>query len=76
MDHLEGFALEGLRTLMVGVKDFSDEEFEAWDEVLICLSGYLSFRIYLCHPSFRLGCSCFGGNALLWFWFSMRHVCF
>ncbi|CAN0191506.1 unnamed protein product, partial [Ectocarpus fasciculatus] len=32
MDQLEGFALEGLRTLMVGVKDFSEEDFEAWDE--------------------------------------------
>ncbi|CAN0038698.1 unnamed protein product [Pylaiella littoralis] len=32
MDHLEGFALEGLRTLMVGSKEFSEEDFEEWDE--------------------------------------------
>ncbi|CAM9848167.1 unnamed protein product, partial [Ectocarpus sp. 13 AM-2016] len=32
MEHLEGFALEGLRTLMVGVKDFPEDDFDAWDE--------------------------------------------
>lgn len=30
---MEGYALEGLRTLMVGVKNFSNEEYERWDEV-------------------------------------------
>lgn len=33
LGHLEEFALEGLRTLMVGIKDMSDEEFAQWDEV-------------------------------------------
>ncbi|CAM9989729.1 unnamed protein product, partial [Ectocarpus sp. 4 AP-2014] len=32
MEHLEGFALEGLRTLMVGVKNFPEDDFDAWDE--------------------------------------------
>ncbi len=39
LEHLEGFALEGLRTLMVGSKEFAEEEFERWDEVryLVCV---------------------------------------
>jgi len=33
LEHLEGFALEGLRTLMVATKEFAEEDFERWDEV-------------------------------------------
>ena len=33
MAQLEGFALEGLRTLMLGCKDMSEEEYARWDEV-------------------------------------------
>lgn len=33
MNQLEEFALEGLRTLMVGTRDMSDDEFATWDEV-------------------------------------------
>ncbi|CAM9636300.1 unnamed protein product [Ascophyllum nodosum] len=32
MAQLEGFALEGLRTLMLGCKDMSEEEYARWDE--------------------------------------------
>lgn len=33
MSHLEAFALEGLRTLMVGSKEMTDEDYEEWEEV-------------------------------------------
>ena len=33
MAHLEAFALEGLRTLMVGSKEMTEEDFEEWEEV-------------------------------------------
>lgn len=33
MTHLEAFALEGLRTLMVGSKEMSEEDYEEWEEV-------------------------------------------
>lgn len=33
MTHLEAFALEGLRTLMVGSKEMTENDFEEWEEV-------------------------------------------
>lgn len=45
MEQLEEFALEGLRTLMLGTKEMPEEEFAEWDEVgsrFMCRSAYMN----------------------------------
>lgn len=57
MDHLESFALEGLRTLMVGKKEMSNEEYDKWDEVrytlLPCVTIVASLPLYATGKRYR-----------------------